>query len=167
VISLYLQGQTKVGSASIRALCKYHNCKSANRIRPRTRTQASHCQNWLLPVKVKSKSSTPLFAKSKHIPDMMPENDANEMAKSRRVRAMERRVGFTGSGDVLPALRSKSGVRSVASVSSMALEMTGVRSEVCVGKRMSIDEGESSAEDESDGHDLSVRRDRENSAICA
>lgn len=136
MISLHSQGHTRVGSASIRALCKYHSCKSANRIRPRTRTQASHRQNWLLPVKVKSKSSTPLFAKSKHIPDMMPENDANEIAKTTRVRSIERRVGFIGldERDVPPALWSKSGVRSVASEPSVGLGMTGAMAETCVGR---------------------------------
>jgi hypothetical protein len=105
-----------------------------------------------LPVKVKSKSSTPLFAKSKHIPDMMPENDAKEMAKTSCV--------------WLPALRSRSGVRSLASELSMVLEMTGVVSEVCVGRGMFIEEGERSAEEESDELDLSVRREKENSVIC-
>ena len=128
-------------------------------IRPSTRAQASHRQNWLLPVKVKSKSSTPLFAKSKHIPDMMPENDANKMARNSRVRLIERRVGSTDSDDreLRPSLRSRRGVRSVARESSMVSEMTGIVSEGCL-----LDEGERSAEDGSEG----VRRWRENSAIC-
>ena len=168
MISLHSQGQTRVGSANIKALCKYHSCKSANMIRPSTRTQASQRQNWFLPVKVKSKSSTPLFAKSKHIPDMMPENDANEMAKTSRVRLMERRVGFIDSDgrDLLPTLRSRRGVRSVANGSSMASEVTGIISEPCGGRWMFIDEGDKPAEDESDAHDLSTRREREISAIC-
>lgn len=168
MISLHSQGQTKVGSANIRALCKYHSCISANMIRPSTRNQASQRQNWLLPVKVKSKSSTPLFAKSKHIPDMMPENDANEMAKTSRVRLMERRVGLIDldGRDLLPTLRSRRGVRSVASESSMVLEMLGIISEVCGGKWMFIDDGDMAAEDESDLHDSSTRREREISAIC-
>ena len=138
-------------------------------IRPSTRTQASQRQNWFLPVKVKSKSSTPLFAKSKHIPDMMPENDANKMAKTSRVRLMERRVGFIDSdgSDLLPTLRSRRGVRSVvASGLSMTSEVTGIISEACGGRWMFIDEGDKSAEDESDVHDLSTRRERDISAIC-
>ena len=65
---------------------------------------------------------------------MTPENDANEMAKTSRVRWMERKVGFIGSDerDPLPSLGSRSGVRSVVSESSM--EMTGVISKACVGK---------------------------------
>lgn len=130
------EGHTMVGSANIRALCKYHNCNSANTIRPSTRTQASHRQNWLLPVKVKSKSSTPLFAKSKHIPDMMPENDANKMARISRVRLIERRVGSTDSDerDPRPTLGSRRGVRSVARESSLVSEMTGIVSEGCLDR---------------------------------
>ena len=158
-----------VGSANTRAFCKYHNCISANMIRPSTRTQASQRQNWLLPVKVKSKSSTPLFAKSKHIPDMMPENDANEMAKTSRVRLIERSVGLIDSDrrDLLPILRSRRGVRSVTSGLSMVSGMSGIISEDCGGKWMFIDDGDMAAEDESDLHDLSTRREREISAICA
>ena len=137
-------------------------------IRPSTRTQASQRQNWLFPVKVKSKSSTPLFAKSKHIPDMMPENDAYEMAKTSRVRLVERRVGSIDSGgrDLLPTLRSRRGVRSVASGLSMVSEMAGIISEACGGRWMFIDEGDKSTEDESDVHDRSTRREREISVIC-
>lgn len=122
-------------------------------IRPDTRTQASQRQNWLLPVKVKSKSSTPLFAKSKHIPDMMPENDANEMAKTSRVRLMERRVRFIDmdGGGLLPTLRSRRGVRSVASGLPVVSETI---SETCGGRSLFIDEGDKTAEDESDVHDL-------------
>lgn len=157
-----------VGSANISALCRYHSCISANMIRPSTRTQASQRQNWFLPVKVKSRSSTPLFAKSKHIPDMMPENDANEMAKTSRVRLIERRVGLIDSDgrDLLPTLRSRRGVRSVASVLSMVSEMSGIISEACGGKLMFIDDGDMTAEDELDLNDLSTRREREISAIC-
>jgi len=91
----------------------------------------------------------------------MPENDANEMAKASRVRLMERRVGFSDSdGRVLLTLRSRRGVRSVVSGLSMVSEI----SEACGGKWMFIDEGDKSAEDESDVHDLSTRREREISA---
>ena len=157
-----------VGSANTKAFCKYHSCISANMIRPSTRNQASQRQNWLLPVKVRSKSSTLLFAKSKHIPDMMPENDANEMANTSRVRLMERRVGLIDSDgrDLLPTLRSRRGVRSVASGLSMVSEMSGIISEVCGGKWMFIDDGDMIPEDKSDLHGLSTRREREISAIC-
>lgn len=99
---------------------------------------------------------------------MMPENDANEMAKTSRVRLMERRDGFIDSDgrDLLPTLRSRRGVRSVASGLSMVSEMTGIKSEACGGRWMFIDEGDKLAEDESDVHDLSTRREREISAIC-
>ena len=153
------QGQTMVGSANTRAFCRYHSCISANMIRPSKRIQASQRQNWLLPVKVKSKSSTPLFAKSKHIPDMMPENDANEMAKTNRVRLMERRVELIDSNgrDLLPTLRSRRGVRSVASGLSTVSEMSGIISEACGGKWMFNDDGDMTTEDESELHDLSTR----------
>ena len=158
-----------VGAANIRAFCKYHTCISANTISPSTSTQASQRQNWLWPVKVKSKSSTPLFAKSKHIPDMMPENDANEMAKTSLVRLMEWRVGLIDldGRDLLPTLRSRRGVRSVASGLSMVSEMSGIISEACGGKWMFMeDDGDKAAEDESDLYELSTRREREISAIC-
>ena len=137
-------------------------------IKPSTRSQASQRQNWLLPVKVKSKSSTPLFAKSKHIPDMIPEKDANERAKTSRVWLMERRVGLIDSDgrDLPPTLRSRRGVRSVASGLSMVSEMAGIISEACGGKWMFIDDGDKTTEDESDLYDVSTRREREISAIC-
>jgi hypothetical protein len=122
-----------------------------------------------LPVKVKGKSSNPLFAKNKHIPDMMPENDANEMAKTSCVlRLMERRVGFIDSDgkELLPTLQSRRGVRSVVSGLSMVSEMTGIISESCGGRWMFIDEGDKAADDESDVHDVSTRREREISTIC-
>lgn len=75
-----------MGSASIRALCKYQSCIKAKTPRPMSRHQVCHLQNWLWPVSVSSKSSTPLFANNKHIPDNRPEADAYEMAKNRGTR---------------------------------------------------------------------------------
>jgi hypothetical protein len=48
----------------------------------------------------------------------------------------------------------------------MVSEMSGTISEACGGRWMFIDEGDKLAEDESDLHDLSTRREREISAIC-
>lgn len=100
---------------------------------------------------------------------MMPENDANEMAKTSCVlRLMERRVGFIDSDgkELLPTLQSRRGVRSVVSGLSMVSEMTGIISESCGGRWMFIDEGDKAADDESDVHDVSTRREREISTIC-
>ena len=89
---------------------------------------------------------------------MMPENDANEMAKTRRVRLIEWRVGLMDSGgrDLLPTLRSRRGVRSVVSGLSMVSEISGIISEVCGGRLMFIDDGDMTAEDGLDLNDLST-----------
>jgi hypothetical protein len=90
---------------------------------------------------------------------MMPEKDANEMAKTSRVRLTEPRVGFAVSDEkaLLPTLRSRRGVCSVARELSLVSEMTGIVSRACLGRGMFIDEGESSGENESDRRDLSLR----------
>ena len=48
----------------------------------------------------------------------------------------------------------------------MVSGMTGIISEACGGRWILIDGGDKLAEDESDVHDLSTRREREISAIC-
>ena len=87
-VDLYSHGHTNVGSASTRLLCMYHSCSSAKTTRPSTRTHACHLQNWLLPLNVSKSSSTPLFAKSRHMPDRIPEIDAYEEARKIGVRGL-------------------------------------------------------------------------------
>ena len=67
---------------------------------------------------------------------MMPENDANEMARTSRVRLTEPRVRFAVSDgkDLLPTLGSRRGLRSVARESSLVSEMTGIVSGACLGR---------------------------------
>ena len=104
----------------MRALCRYHSWRRANTPRPRSNTQASHRQNWLLPLIVSNSSSTPLFAKIRHIPDKMPEKDAYEMAMRMRCLSSD----FSAPSGVMDEsvdwdLRSKRrGVCSVAATSS-------------------------------------------------
>lgn len=69
-------GQIRVGLANTRLLCIYHNCSNAQITSPITRTQACHRQNWFLPPIVKTRSSTPLFANNRHIPEIIPEKEA-------------------------------------------------------------------------------------------
>lgn len=60
---------------------------------PETRTHDSQRRNWFLPPNVSRSSSTPLFANIRHIPDMMPDIDAYDMARSIRVRSIESSKG--------------------------------------------------------------------------
>lgn len=83
-----IRGQTIVGSANVKARCRYQSCNNPNKSKARTSIQACHLQNWLSPCNVSSNSSTPLLAKIRHIPARMPENEEKERARRRRVRVM-------------------------------------------------------------------------------
>ena len=88
----------------------YHNCSRAKTTKLRTRTQACHLQNWLLPPIVNKSSSTPLLANSRHMPERMPEIDAYEEARKMGVRGLRdvydnglviiERMEFEGDGDL-------------------------------------------------------------------
>lgn len=54
----------------------YHSWRSAHTPRLMSSNQACHLQNWLSPPMVNIKSSTPLFANNRHMPEIMPEKDA-------------------------------------------------------------------------------------------
>lgn len=97
------------------------------------------------------------MANNKHIPDNIPENEAYETARSRRVRLIERRKGSSGSlqdfdedvdGEAFRDFLSNRGVLSVV-IDSLIVSVTPVVSEegfvggwivICGGVRESVSE---------------------------
>lgn len=61
-------------------------------------------------------SSTPLFAKSRHIPEMIPENDAYDIARNSGAFEADIYVDIDDSDDAREGLGSMRGVRSSCSV---------------------------------------------------
>ena len=145
-----LHGQTNVGSARMRALWRYHSCSKAKMPRPTNKTHASQRQNWLLPARVKSNSSTPLFAKMRHMPERIPENEAYDIATSSCLRLSECSVASLADDSIVLDLEScRRGVRSVAAApaawSSGASAVREAGPLVC-GRSMVLEDGVSTSE---------------------
>lgn len=110
----------------------YQSCRRAKAIKPTRSIHACHLQNWLFPPSVSSRSSTPLLANSKHMPERMPDMDAYDEARNMGVRGEievyesglmiieATDVEGEGDSDRERGLRSMRGVRSVGSVGSTA-----------------------------------------------
>jgi hypothetical protein len=123
---------------------------------------------------VRRRSSTPLLAKSRHIPERIPENDAYENARIVRVRAMllffvmaaVEELDNELSDDGVLCAAERSGVRSVVGNSSPTFSTNPVvRTE---GSVRECDRGAKETLEPVSGEDerVAIRLERVNSVMC-